>query len=454
MATISGSVSFAQNFVALPAEILLIVLDNDIPKTHLKIFRTVCRKLEPIASKWLYKNLTFAFTEWHLKSTFSIASHSTLRTYVTHLTCDLSRHAIFTLTEYQEALDHGGHGPFEYPRIQESYEHFQYLLQKEGHLAQTVWDTAFLEKYIPKLANLWHVSCSHRVVWPPEFYIGSSASMALSPVMLERIAHPCNVSHPDDLFRVTQVLKEARVPVQFFSFQTSPRPIFDQDIWFSLRPRELASSAKDFFSELTSLELKFSNYRRPSPIDPDMRRICTKELGLTAASFMKSSRSLRHLKFGFNHARTVAGCSSASPLSTTMYQVNLKDQFGHGCVWPSLESIELDTMYVCEDELVEFIQNHSETLKEEALRNIGIWKGDWQGVIDILATISHLSGVIIDQPMTFSRDERFNGITVPDRIHSLYSPTTAAMLEFAAMGGRNNVLRPSRGFQASLKAQY
>ena len=197
----------------------MIVLDNDIPRTHLKIFRTVCRKLEPMPPKCLYRNMTFAFTEWHLTSIFYVALYPTLRTYVTHLTCDLSRHAVLTLAEYQEAWGYSAQGPFEYLQVQESYDRFQHLLKKEEDLAQKVWDIAFLKKCLSKLSNLRHVSCSHREAWPVEFYVGCSAPMVLAPFMLERVGRPYNISHPEDLFRVTQALKEARVPVQFFPFQ-------------------------------------------------------------------------------------------------------------------------------------------------------------------------------------------------------------------------------------------
>ena len=222
MATIRGSLSFAQNFVALPTEILLIILDNDIPKTHLKIFRTVCRKLEPIASEVLYRTLTFAFTEWHLQSMFYVAHHPVLCTYVTHLACNLTRHTVLTMAEYEETLDYSGRELFEDLQVQESYDHFRQLLEKQTELVEIVWDTAFLKQCLPKLANLRHVSCSHQEAWPAEFYSGCLVPMALSPIMLGKISQRCSFCDPKDLFNVTQALKEARVPVQFSSFQPKP----------------------------------------------------------------------------------------------------------------------------------------------------------------------------------------------------------------------------------------
>ena len=190
---------------------------------------------------------------------FYVALHPTLSTYVTHLTCDLSRHAVLTLAEYQEAWGYSAQGPFEYLQVQESYDRFQHLLKKEEDLAQKVWDIAFLKKCLSKLSNLRHVSCSHREAWPVEFYVGCSAPMVLAPFMLERVGRPYNISHPEDLFRVTQALKEARVPVQFFPFQSSPRPILDQEIWFNLRPPELARSARAFFSNAKDSSENISN---------------------------------------------------------------------------------------------------------------------------------------------------------------------------------------------------
>ena len=92
-----------------------------------------------------------------------------------------------------------------------------------------------------------------------------------------------------------------------------------------------------------------------------------------------------------------------------MHLVNLGMHLGHSGVSPSLESVELVTMCMRHDELVELIRNRSQTFKEVILRNIGICKGDWRRVIDILATVSHLSGVIVDQLMTLSLEESFKG---------------------------------------------
>lgn len=423
----TNGLAAANGLAALPTELLLKIF-ADVPNHDLKGVAVTCKSLAAPAQERLFSTLTIAPRKRQLRVLMHVSKHPVLSTYVEHLSYDLSLHSrghplAINLHEYQLSLGQEKLSRFTEEEVLAGYIHTKNMVKEQFRILKGNRIAEVLVKTLPKFVKFKAITVSR--TYTGLYHRQGPGPLTPNSDSYGDLYNPDARSNAEIALRtIFGALKKTGVPLKILTINPKHDNYFDQREVLAFSSKRSKATARGAFQSLSDIEMRFSPLESESfPYQRPQRPPIVSHLTPTpTAELLQAAKGLRKLSFGYNkHSRQWPN----GPYEWAHYPLFL--QFGDGFRWHCLESMELVNLRLYDEEIIDFVNLHAETLREVVLDNITILSAlGWNKVADCLKGLS-LSSVRVISPTAILEES------------ALPELTSGYDLERLILGGRPNM---------------